>query len=252
MRCVEGCLQCVRIHDPADETCDDVDNDCNCDVDDGYPQAMGDPPPRFAARLIDLSYASVVSPGQMETVWAQFENAGTEPWLPREVMLAPAVTREGEPSRLDPESLWPAWDVADVVETAVEPGDTALLSFPVTVPADASGAIEESFVLLGSDGRPMKCPMPDLALSMMVGDNDGKGDEGSGSGRGELQGLASGCACSMEAQGRDEAAGVRLMVLLAILALLWLPGPARGARRPLSDEDDDQDRHPGTGEGAHG
>jgi hypothetical protein len=196
MRCVEGCLQCVRVHDPVDETCDDADNDCNCSVDDGYPQVMGDPPPRFSARLVDLSYAAVVKPGRVETVWAQFENTGTEPWLPREIMLAPAGTLEGEPSRLDPDGLWPAWDVADLVEDTVEPGRTALLSFPVTVPLDASGEIDEIFVLLGPDGGSMKCPMPDLALSMMVG-SDGKADEGAGSGSTDQEGLAAGCACSL-------------------------------------------------------
>jgi hypothetical protein len=179
-----------------DETCDDADNDCNCSVDDGYPQVMGDPPPRFSARLVDLSYAAVVKPGRVETVWAQFENTGTEPWLPREIMLAPAGTLEGEPSRLDPDGLWPAWDVADLVEDTVEPGRTALLSFPVTVPLDVSGEIDEIFVLLGPDGGSMKCPMPDLALSMMVG-SDGKADEGAGSGSTDQEGLAAGCACSL-------------------------------------------------------
>ena len=80
VRCVEGCTSCVRIHEPVPELCDTVDNDCSGEEDDGMPQDMGDPPPPYAARQVDVSFPTSLRPGGTAFVWAQFVNVGTETW----------------------------------------------------------------------------------------------------------------------------------------------------------------------------
>ena len=202
MRCVEGCLACTPAVEPVDELCDGVDNDCNCSVDDGRPETMGDPPPRYAARLEDLSYPHMMEPGAVVRAWAEFENAGTETWPAGDVWLGVSETAgDGSMSAFFVEGSWPAWDVVAVLSAEVSPGGRALFEFYLTVSADASGIIEETFQLMDPEGTFMACPSPmvDVAVAVEGGDTDGGGPDARSDARSDAEVLAAegGCSCSM-------------------------------------------------------
>lgn len=55
VRCVQGCTACARDYTPVAELCDNVDNDCSGETDEGDPPDMGATRPDFAARLSDVS-----------------------------------------------------------------------------------------------------------------------------------------------------------------------------------------------------
>jgi hypothetical protein len=200
VRCIEGCTQCVRLTDPVEEMCDDIDNDCNCSVDDGYPTIMGASPPAYGAELHDFSYPSVPEPGQASSVWAEFRNVGTEPWLPGDVWLSASQTDEGDVSPLYHEDSWRSWDVPSVVDEDVAPGESVLLTFTILAPLEADGPIDQEFVLLGPSGDMIKCPVPNVVMTMTLA-----GYEGSAAGNGDSEdgagaagpGLDGACACSI-------------------------------------------------------
>jgi len=199
MRCVAGCLECVSLYTPVAELCDGIDNDCNCGVDDGYPEEMGDPPPAYAARLRDLSFAHVLSGGEESSVWAEFENVGTMTWPAGDVFLgALAPLDEGATSAFYAEGRWPAWDIAAALESDVPPGAVGVVLFTIRAPADAAGELIEAFQLMGPEGDLMPCPAPVLAIEVAVegpgGSDDGSRDpDGGGAGHD----LAGGCSCAV-------------------------------------------------------
>jgi hypothetical protein len=198
MRCVEGCLACVPEVEATGEICDDVDNDCNCSVDDGYPQVMGDPPPRFAALIDDLSYSHVAGPGTRMSAWAVFENVGSEPWPAGDVWLGALTPMEEDTvSPFYAEDAWPAWDTAAVLAGDVAPGDTGRIDFELEIPADAAGEIVETFRLVDPEGELMNCPEPAVTVTVMVeGDRPEPVEPDAHTGV-EARGLDAGCSCTL-------------------------------------------------------
>ena len=169
VRCVEGCLACVRAYEPIPELCDDIDNDCNCDVDDGGPTEMGDPPPQFAAMLIDFSYPGSMAEGETAGVWAEFVNMGYETWRDGDVWLVSTAAAGGEVSRLYAEDGWSSWDTPAVLRGDVRPGDAARFAFGIKAPeAGAGEEIADTFILLDHEGEAMRCPGPDIAVKVLV------------------------------------------------------------------------------------
>ena len=203
VRCVEGCLECVRAYEPVAELCDDVDNDCNCEVDDGGPTVMGDPPPRFAAQLKDFSYPRSLTAGEAGGAWAEFVNMGTETWKEGEVWLGSETAWEGEVSRLHDEEAWPSWDVAALLAGDVRPGEPGYLAFTVKAPDEAGEDIAESFRLIDHEGDKMSCPGPGLELEVRIKVNaadDGPGSDEAGpdagpEDEGVTEALGGGCGC---------------------------------------------------------
>jgi hypothetical protein len=199
-RCVEGCLDCVRIYEPSAEICDDVDNDCSGETDDGLPREMGDPPPDHAALLVDVSFSHALAPGEISQAWASFENVGTRPWPAGDVWLGAATASEEGTSAFFVEGVWPAWDVAAVLEGDIDPGEIGLFEFEIRIPDDAGGEIVEDFQLMGPDGDFMRCPEPLITLSVAVigGGPDGRTDGGTdgGDGTGSLT-TGGGCSCTI-------------------------------------------------------
>ncbi len=177
MRCLEGCLECVRIYDPLPELCDTIDNDCNGAVDDGEPEEMGEIVPDFAARLVDASYPATLAPGEDGLAWAEFENVGGETWRGGQVYLGSTAAAGGQPSALYAEGAWPAWDIAAVLDGDVAPSDRGFLPFTITAPPTAGEEVVEGFRLMDPDGRMLDCPRPGVTMEVRVRVGDA-GDDG--------------------------------------------------------------------------
>jgi len=167
VRCREGCRACVRLHEPRSERCDDVDEDCDGTLDNGFPQEIGDPAPLMAARLVDHSHPQVLEAGGVDWAWATFRNEGRATWLAWEVWLMPASVLDGEKSPFSDPDNWPAFDVAAVVEEDVAPGDTVAVAWSLRA-RDKQGKLEDTFQLSSSDGTLLRCPTPHVDVSVLV------------------------------------------------------------------------------------
>ena len=178
VRCVEGCRTCRRTYEPEPEKCDDVDNDCSGQVDEGEPSEMGDPLPAMAARLLDVGYPGAVEPRASEVAWAVFRNEGSRTWEAGEVWLEATRTWDGEPSDLYDMEGWPAYGVAAVLDCRVETGEEVMMKFPVRVEAGAKGTVRETFHLVDRAGEALKCPSVKFEVSLVVEEGDGDGGGG--------------------------------------------------------------------------
>ncbi len=164
-RCVAGCLTCEPLVGPSDETCDEVDNDCDGEVDEGSPETVGWPPPRWAARRVDASLPAWLGSDQPASGWVVFENVGTETWSAHQLMLALA---DAEQSQFHDPATWPAFDVLAVIDGEVGPGERVMIPFSLRLGGAESGPIAERFELLEPSGEPLRCPSPELTLEVDV------------------------------------------------------------------------------------
>ena len=164
MRCIQGCLQCKRIYEPIPEICDEIDNDCSGEVDDGYPTKLGDPPPSYAATLLDHASSFSVKPGKKTKAWAVFRNDGSKTWKAGRTWLGATFDekRKGTTLLYDPET-WSAFDVATVLNKDVEPGDIVLFEWQVRL-AEGSPGATQTFGLKDPEGHWLKCPVPEVTL----------------------------------------------------------------------------------------
>ncbi|MDX9999888.1 MAG: glycoside hydrolase family 25 protein [Polyangia bacterium] len=167
VRCVQGCLECVRAVEPEPERCDLVDNDCNGLLNDGDPTIMGEPPPAWAAHLVDISLPMSLQPGERSMGWVTFRNVGSEAWPPHEIWLVSERARQGQASELHHES-WPAYDVAALSDGLVSPGELLTLEIPLAMPEDAREMAAESFRLEDPFGVPFACPSPGFRAEIRV------------------------------------------------------------------------------------
>ncbi len=163
--CVGGCLACVQTTQASPEKCDGLDDDCNGKVDDGSPTTMGNPPPAFAAAIVDASYPRWLAAGVTSEAWVEIENVGASTWKAGAVSLHADATDAGKPSLLEPPDGWPAYDTAAVLDQDVAPGDVAVLRFPIRT-ASSQADIDESFTLSNPTGQSMDCPDATLPVSI--------------------------------------------------------------------------------------
>ena len=177
-RCVAGCVECSRLHDPSDELCDDLDNDCNGETDDGDPTEMGETPPAYAALVQDGSYPRTLEPGSTASAWVEYINMGVETWEAGQIWFGPVGAADGEVSSLHAQDAWPSWDVAGVLAHDVEPGSAGYFTFVVAAPIEDGVDATSAFRPIAPDGELMRCPGPEFTVGVKIGsDGELDGDE---------------------------------------------------------------------------
>jgi len=167
VRCAGGWTKCVNLVPPSPETCDGLDNDCEGTVDNGEPQVLSDPPPAYAAVLVDSSVPAVLAPGVETNVWADFRNVGTQAWPAGDIWLTLSDAETG-PSPLYVPDSWEAWDVPARFDSDVKPGSIGRLQFKVKVPDEPGREVLTRLMLRNPAGNLIRCPSPSLDLAVRV------------------------------------------------------------------------------------
>ena len=166
-RCVEGCITCVQAVEPTPELCDGLDNNCNGSVDDGAAELGADQVPNFAAEIADYGFPQTIRAGQRSPAWILVRNAGSQPWSPGEIWLGTIAAERARPSPLQDRDSWPAWDVAAVLDSAVNPGESSLIEFFIAT-SELGGTLYETFRLTDPTGAPIACPTPAVTVAVQA------------------------------------------------------------------------------------
>ena len=161
VRCLTGCLSCVDTVQPSPELCDDRDNDCDATTDEDALE-LGEPPPRFAAIVEDLSIPTALRPGERAEVWAVIRNVGAATWRADEAWVE-ATGPEGAASALWDREAWSAYDIAAALPREVAPGGVARVRFPVRMPIEGDAATTRFGVAVA--GRTVACPAAGFDLA---------------------------------------------------------------------------------------
>ena len=199
---MQGCTACARDYTPVAELCDNVDNDCSGETDEGNPPDMGATRPDFAARLSDVSQPNSLAPGEAGEAWATFVNEGASTWPAGEVWLASLSAGKPGGSPLYDEDSWPAYDVAAVLDREVPPGQSAFFSWTVRAPEDETAVSSDSFRLMDPAGAMMRCPVPQVDVSIRASTRGATLPTAPAGSPDTTAGMSDGCACRAGTTGR--------------------------------------------------
>ena len=190
--CVSAQLVCEPAAAARPELCDDLDDNCDGLVDEGFPQVLGDPLPAYAARLSILSHPDQLVPGEPGPIRLQVENVGAASWAAGGLELR-AIAAGGGPSQL----ISAGWVSEEVVLRldAVNAGDASTLSFDININPDATGELHESFWLAQTDASPLACPSPSVNVDVSASGTVNTGVPDAGPGTEPLPVVLTGCNC---------------------------------------------------------
>lgn len=166
-RCIGGNLACVPVSNSSAEVCDGLDNDCNGLIDDGRP-AVGAQKPLFASSLVDVSYPRTLKRGERASIWVEFRNEGSSVWTRENLWLSARAPQ----SQLYAAGSWPAFNVAAVLETPVQPGEVGRFAFDIVGAEDARGELTETFQLMRPEGLLVGCPQGEIAPLIRMMDDE--------------------------------------------------------------------------------
>ncbi len=188
--CQEGVATCQPSVDVGQEICDGVDNDCDGQVDENA-TVLGTNVP-WAAMLNAADVPDSVWYGDTQLITVSFENVGTETWPAGQVYLV-AQGPGGNASSLLQATSWLDGHNVAASGTDTYPGETAVFSFDVQVPADAGAVtlrcpdcmtnggvrIAEQFQLTSVGVGAIRCPEAVLSVDLVVDDaTDGSSRQG--------------------------------------------------------------------------
>jgi Stage II sporulation protein len=212
--CVAAQLVCMPTFSARPELCDDLDDNCDGQVDEGFPPVLGELLPLYAARLEIISHPDQLDPGVAGPVLLQVENVGALDWPAGAVELR-AVTGGGGASLLVADD-WVS-DTVVLRTNALNAGEVAPLTFDINVSPDATGEIHESFWLARTDASPLACPSPSVTVDVSASGTVTTGIPDAGPSTQPLPKVTTGCSCRSGAGSNGWP-----IVLFGVLGLLLL------------------------------
>jgi hypothetical protein len=159
------------------EVCNGFDDDCDGSADEGAPTEMGPAPPALAAAFVDAVLPETARAGKSVQATVRFRNVGRDAWSAGQLKLQTVATDPALIDALRPSAGWPEADVVATTSAEIAPGEVAVFTFPLLVPADSSVFDQVLFVLSAAD-RPIACPSPTVTLSLGVTTGDDDADTG--------------------------------------------------------------------------
>jgi len=164
IKCINGCLTCKEIYEPTSEVCDDIDNNCDGNIDENTPELNNISRPEYGATLQELSYPKYISSQNSEKIWAKFKNDGLDIWYAGTVWLE----SENNESDLFSKS-WRAYNIPVVIDSDIKPGEEVFISFDIKSnnKHEKSDLIKENFYLAFDAGSKIKCPAPKIETEII-------------------------------------------------------------------------------------
>ena len=163
LQCVDGCKQCVPVDTNHKEVCDDIDNDCDGEIDNDVSSTQTDSRAAYAAVFMEEYYPREIPQGKKAQVSVTFRNVGSQTWRPGEIWLETQGANDSSTGSLTDWDSWPAHNVATTLRSAVEPGQEARFDFTIlanSLPQNASQYVETFQLVNGTTGTPLRCPSP--------------------------------------------------------------------------------------------
>lgn len=142
-----------------EELCNGFDDNCDGQIDEGYPTKMGPVPPAIAADFIDATLPDEVQIGDTVQAKIRFKNVGLDTWGVGQIALRAAADSSDDIAQIRATNGWIDDTVTGTLEAETAPEEIATLTFDVTIPDDES-VFERIHFALEADEKPVACPAP--------------------------------------------------------------------------------------------